>query len=78
VCLDDVEITEHNSMIYFYCCGQGTCYTCFKKNRDSDGELFQAKCPLCRSTITNEAVTRANRIKKCAEKGLSWAQLKMS
>mmetsp|Transcript_21789 Transcript_21789/g.43641 ORF Transcript_21789/g.43641 Transcript_21789/m.43641 type:complete len:565 (+) Transcript_21789:290-1984(+) len=78
VCLDDIEMTEHNSMVYFYCCGQGTCFDCFKKNVDSDGALFHAKCPLCRSTINNDAVTRTNRIKKCAERGFSWAQLKMS
>ena len=78
VCLDDVEMTEHNSMVYFYCCGQGTCRECYKKNVDSGGTLFKAKCPYCRGDIINEVAARTNLIKKCAEKGLSFAQYKMA
>jgi TPR repeat protein len=74
VCLEDIEMTEHNSMVYFYCCGQGTCFSCCKKNNDSHGEHFHGKCPLCRGDI----VTDYKRIKKWAEKGYSWAQMKMA
>jgi hypothetical protein len=69
VCLEEVEMTEHNSMVYFFCCGQGTCVTCCKKNKDSHGELFNGKCPLCRGVINIDAITRYRRIKKLAEKG---------
>ncbi len=78
VCLDEVENTEHHTMVYFYCCGQGTCFSCCKKNKDSHGGLFNGKCPLCRGDIDINAITRYRRIKKWAEKGYSWAQMKMA
>ena len=78
VCLDDIEMIEHNSMIYFYCCGYGTCYKCFKQTQDSDEHSFNGSCPLCRSSITSEVVIRTKRIMKCAERGMGWAQCKVS
>ena len=78
VCLEEVENTEHHTKVYFYCCGQGTCFSCCLKNKDSRGGLFNGKCPLCRGDIVTEATTRYKRIKKWAEKGYSWAQMKMA
>ena len=79
VCLEDIEMTEHNSMIYFYCCGQGTCRACCKKNNDSGGSFFSS-CPFCRGNINlnNEEVTRAKNLKKLAENGSSFAQYKLA
>ena len=73
-------MTEHNSMVYFYCCGQGTCYACCKKNNDSGGSLFSSQCPFCRGNITFNSgeVTRAKNLKKLAENGSSFAQYKMA
>ncbi len=78
VCLEEIEMTEHGSMIYFYCCGKGTCHACFKKNCDNEGSLFGSKCPCCRGKIDSTVVARTKSIKKCAKKGFSWAQFKMA
>ncbi len=78
ICLEDIELTEHGSMVYFYCCGKGTCHDCFKKNCDNGGSLFASKCPYCRGLIDKTVAARTKSIKKCAKKGFSWAQFRMA
>ena len=61
-------------MVWFRCCGHGTCLSCFKLNEEQGEETKMFKCPLCRSDFPSTYKEDLKLVKKCAEKGFPWAQ----
>lgn len=71
ICLDEMTNTELDSVIYFGCCGGGTC-----KNCGNVGPKLKS-CPLCRADMPKGEDACSAQLVQCAEKGKSWAQSRM-